>query len=277
MLASFSSFLPHETCYLFNNGLMWLHGLSDGAIAIAYYAIPLELLYFTRNRRDLPFPLVFIAFGVFILGCGTTHIMKVVTLWIPAYWLSGSIKAITAIASVGTAILTLYIIPRALTLRSPVELENLNRQLSGEIRERRAAEAEVIKSRAAMLRHERIRVADQLASGIAHDLNNTLNVVRLRLNLIEHDAEFAQKHRASLQAMDRAVHDATRRWHECRNWQSLVSSLLTTSSRSKRSSLKLSIWPAPASRDDRPLKDIASPSSSTSPMTFPPCAASSRI
>jgi hypothetical protein len=70
-----------------------------------------------------------------------------------------------------------------------------------EIRERRAAEAEVIKSREAMICHERIRVADQLAS--AHDLNNRLNVVRLRLNLIDRDAEFAQKHMASLQAIDR--------------------------------------------------------------------------
>jgi two-component system, cell cycle sensor histidine kinase and response regulator CckA len=210
MSASFSSFLPHETCYLFNSGLIWLHGLSDSAIAIAYYAIPLELLYFTRNRRDLPFPLIFIAFGVFILGCGTTHVMEVVTLWVPVYWLSGSIKAITAIASVATAILTLYIIPPALALRSPAELENLNRQLSMEIRERRAAEAEVIKSRAAMIRQERIRVADQLASGIAHDLNNTLNVLVLRLNLIKRDTEFAQKHAASLQAIDLAVNDATR-------------------------------------------------------------------
>jgi len=210
MSGTFGSFLPHETCYLFNSGLIWLHGLSDSAIALAYYAIPLELLYFTRSRRDLPFPLVFIAFGVFILGCGTTHLMEVVTLWVPIYWVSGSIKAITAIVSVATAILTLYIIPRALALRSPAELESLNRQLSVEIRERRAAEAEVIKSREAMIRHERIRVADQLASGIAHDLNNTLNVVRLRLNLLQRDSEFAQKHMANLQAIDRAVNDGAR-------------------------------------------------------------------
>jgi hypothetical protein len=53
--------------------------------------------------------------------------MEVVTLWVPVYWLSGSIKPITAIASVATAILTLYVIPQALALRSPAELENLNR------------------------------------------------------------------------------------------------------------------------------------------------------
>lgn len=210
MLAAFGSFLPHETCYLFDSGLIWLHGLSDSAIALAYYAIPLELLYFTRSRRDLPFPMVFIAFGVFILGCGTTHIMEVVTLWVPIYWVSGSIKAFTAVVSVATAILTLYIIPRALALRSPAELENLNHQLSVEIRERRAAEAEVIKSRETMIRHERVRVADQLSSGIAHDLHNTLNVVRLRLNPIERDTEFAYKHKANLQAIDRAVNDGAR-------------------------------------------------------------------
>src|SRR5690349_5831042 len=63
------SFLPHATCYLFNSRLMWLHGASDGVIALAYYAIPLEILYFASRRRDLPFPMVFVAFAVFILGC----------------------------------------------------------------------------------------------------------------------------------------------------------------------------------------------------------------
>jgi len=190
--------------------LIRLHGFSDSAIALAYYAIPLELLYFIRHRRDLPFPLVFVAFGIFILGCGTSHVMEVITLWYPAYWFAGGIKAITAVASVATAVLTLFVIPKALALRSPAELENLNRQLNDEIRERRLAEAEVIRSREALVRQERIRVAGQLTSGIAHDLNNTLNVVKLRLNIIGHDSAVGTSHGKSLQAIERAINDAAR-------------------------------------------------------------------
>jgi hypothetical protein len=64
-----------------NSGLIWLHGIPDSAIALAYFAIPLELVYFMRQRRDLPFPAIVWAFAIFILGCGTTHVMEVVTLW----------------------------------------------------------------------------------------------------------------------------------------------------------------------------------------------------
>jgi signal transduction histidine kinase/CheY-like chemotaxis protein len=207
---STASFLPHESCYLFNRGLILLHAVSDSSIALAYYAIPLELLYFARRRRDLPFRLVFAAFGVFILGCGTTHLMEVITLWYPVYWVSGTIKAITAIASVATAVLTFYIIPQGLALRSPAELEDLNRKLKAEINERRQAEAEVIRSREALVRQERIRVAGQLASGIAHDLNNTLNVVRLRLNIIGRDPVVQNRHADGLHSIDRAIEDAAR-------------------------------------------------------------------
>ena len=53
------------------------------AIALAYFAIRLELVYFMRQRRDLPFPAIVWAFVIFILGCGTTHVMEVVNALVP--------------------------------------------------------------------------------------------------------------------------------------------------------------------------------------------------
>jgi hypothetical protein len=37
---------------------------------------------------------MFVCFAVFIIACGTTHIMEIVNIWHPTYWLSGIIKAI---------------------------------------------------------------------------------------------------------------------------------------------------------------------------------------
>src|SRR5690348_5492192 len=153
------SFLPHATCYLFNSRLMWLHGASDGVIALAYYAIPLEILYFASRRRDLPFPMVFVAFAVFILGCGTTHLMDVVTLFYPFYWAAGGVKAITAAASLATAVGLTFVLPQALSMRDARELEDLNQRLVEEVRERAKVEKEVLKSRDLLIRQERMRVA----------------------------------------------------------------------------------------------------------------------
>ena len=99
-----NDFMPHGYCYMWNQRLVWLHVVSDVLIALAYLSIPITLVYFLRKRRDLPFNWMFACFGVFILACGTTHVMEVWTLWHATYWLSGVVKAVTAAASVPTAI-----------------------------------------------------------------------------------------------------------------------------------------------------------------------------
>ena len=133
-------YIPHGHCYLWQPGLLWLHVLSDVFIALAYYSIPLLLIYFIRQRKDVPFKSIFILFSLFILSCGTTHVMSIWTLWYPAYWLSGLIKAITAIISLYTAFKLIPILPQALALRSPKELEAANQALAREIDNRQQAE-----------------------------------------------------------------------------------------------------------------------------------------
>ena len=134
------SFIPHGHCYLWKPWLVGLHVVSDSLIALAYYSIPVSLVYFVNKRRDLPFDWIFLLFGAFIVACGTTHILEVWTLWHPNYWLSGFIKAITAVISLCTAVLLVPLIPKALALPSPAQLEAANRQLEQEIKERIGAE-----------------------------------------------------------------------------------------------------------------------------------------
>jgi PAS domain S-box-containing protein len=135
-------FIPHGHCYLWQTNLVGLHILSDGLIALAYYSIPIMLLYFVRQRQDTPFQKVFFLFGAFIIACGTTHLMDIWTLWFPTYWLSGGIKAITALISIYTASELVLLIPSALTLPSPAQLMAANQALENEIDDRQRAENE---------------------------------------------------------------------------------------------------------------------------------------
>ncbi|WP_445250415.1 PAS domain S-box protein, partial [Microcoleus sp. OTE_8_concoct_300] len=129
-------------CYLWQTNLVGLHILSDGLIALAYYSIPIMLIYFVRQRQDTPFQKVFFLFGAFIIACGTTHIMDIWTLWFPTYWLSGGIKAITALISIYTATELVLLIPSALALPSSAQLIVANQALEKEIHERKRAENE---------------------------------------------------------------------------------------------------------------------------------------
>ncbi|MDD2759802.1 MAG: PAS domain-containing protein [Methylomonas sp.] len=116
-------FMPHGYCLSWTPSLLWLHVVSDAAVVLAYYSIPLTLAYFVKKRRDLPYPWLFAMFGLFIVACGTTHLLSIVMIWQPWYWLDGLVKAFTAIISVATAYMAYRIVPQALTLRSPAQLQ----------------------------------------------------------------------------------------------------------------------------------------------------------
>ena len=128
-----SQYIPHGHCYLWQTKLIGLHILADSFIAIAYYSIPIILIYFIRQVDELPFKDIFILFSAFILSCGTTHLGEIWTLWHPNYWILGILKAITALISLYTALSLIPLIPKAINLPSPKDIFRLNEQLQEQI------------------------------------------------------------------------------------------------------------------------------------------------
>jgi PAS domain S-box-containing protein len=141
--AKSAEFMPHGYCYLWNPALVWLHVISDALITVSYYCIPLSLIYLLRRRHDLPFNWIFAMFGLFILGCGTTHLMEIWTVWHASYFTAGVVKAITAAVSVATAIALIPLVPKAIALPSPEQLRAVNWQLQGQIAEKERIEQEL--------------------------------------------------------------------------------------------------------------------------------------
>ena len=112
-----TDFLPHQYCYLRKPGMVWTHVIADSLIGVAYIAISGTLVYLAhKGRRDIPFHWMFLVFGSFIVACGTTHFMEVLTVWIPVYVLSASVKVITALVSVAAAVLLPFTVPEILAV-----------------------------------------------------------------------------------------------------------------------------------------------------------------
>jgi signal transduction histidine kinase len=178
MLATLSEWLfdtnglaPHGYCLLWEPGLIWLYAISDTAIALAYFSIPLALVIVGRKRCDLVFRPLLWLFAAFILLCGTTHWLDLLTLWSPLYGLQGFVKAATAIASVLTAASLWWFLPHFLSLPSAEQLH--------------AAHAALIESNERLAHAQKLESLGQLTGGIAHDFNNVLQVIVGSLDIIQ--------------------------------------------------------------------------------------------
>jgi PAS domain S-box-containing protein len=175
MLASLRSFfnseafMPHGHCYLWRADILWLHVISDTLIALAYFMIPLSLIYLVRKRSDLAFNWIFVLFASFIVACGITHIFGVWTIWNADYALAGVIKLATALVSVSTAVILWPLMPKIIELPGVAQYKAMCDRLEQEIAERQKVQNELER------RQNQLRlIINQLPVSIAY-LDRDLN------------------------------------------------------------------------------------------------------
>ena len=129
MLGLFQSdFMPHGFCIKWSSDLLNFYVVSDALIFLAYTYIGISLILFAKSHKQLEWNMLLWLFAAFILACGVTHLMDIVTFWLPFYWVDATLKGITAIVSVGTV---LYLAPRLsmlLNIHSHAEFEIVNEE-----------------------------------------------------------------------------------------------------------------------------------------------------
>jgi signal transduction histidine kinase/ActR/RegA family two-component response regulator len=208
-LFSSANFMPHGHCFLWQPATLWLNVGSDGLIAASYFAIPVALYYYVRHRKEeIPYVWMPLMFAAFIFLCGGTHIMEIWTVWDPVYRAEGALKLLTGLVSFATTLSLIWIMPRAMLLQTPrqlqievaartAELAEVNAQLRAEIAARVAAE-------------EQLRVADrrkdEFLATLAHELRNPLAPIRNALKLLDSTGVEESKRQWGAKVISRQVH-----------------------------------------------------------------------
>ena len=126
-----SDFLPHGTCLLWKWPLILTIIAGDASVACAYFLIPFLLrkaalkgvINLSRDARR-----ALVDFAMFILFCGGGHVIYIILLWHPRYWLG-------ALWTLGTAFYSwrCYLRIRKHTgayiklLNEPIDYDNLKK------------------------------------------------------------------------------------------------------------------------------------------------------
>jgi len=174
-----SNYLPHRYCYLAQPGLVWTNVATDSLIAASYAVIFGGLMSIAWKLRDLAslrsYLWIFVAFGTFILACGVTHAMEIVTVWLPLYPLSATVKVICAAASVPTAILFTWSAPALVaTMRRYFEMLSTTQQ-------------EKDQAMRALVAAEKLAIAGLISATISHEIKGPLQTAGDLLYLLSDD------------------------------------------------------------------------------------------
>lgn len=105
-------FVPHGYCLSWSPQLIWSMVAANAIIGLSYYSIPLGLMYFVRQHRELRFNWLLVMFSLFIFACGTTHFIDIINIWRPVYRLDAVVKILTATVSIMTAVALWPLLPK---------------------------------------------------------------------------------------------------------------------------------------------------------------------
>jgi signal transduction histidine kinase len=113
-----------------------------------------------------------VGFALFIVACGSTHLMEVVTTWIPMFWIDATTNVITAASS---AFVAFMFIRRASAITIGVN-DYADRLANTEREKRQMSES--------LLAAQKLEDWSRMSTVLAHEINNPLETIQNILYLI---------------------------------------------------------------------------------------------
>jgi signal transduction histidine kinase len=174
------SLMPHAVCWKQDPTLIWTMAISNAVTFLSYFTVFVLLFYLARKTRGAvarDWAFFLIGFGIFIVACGGTHLMEVITTWIPAFWIDAWINIVTAVFSAYVAI---EFTRKASSLGFGIN--DYARRLSD-------TESERARMQESLLAARKLEEWNRMAAVVSHEINNPLAAIGNLLFLIQLNPE----------------------------------------------------------------------------------------
>jgi signal transduction histidine kinase len=172
----YSPLMTHAVCWRQDQRLIWTMAITNAITFLSYFTICTTLFYLARKTgraiaRDWVFFLV--GFALLLVACGATHMMEVVTTWIPYFWIGAWTNVVTAFVS---GCVALHLIRRAPDLSAGITV--YAQRLTDAQREKAEIEGSLLAAR-------RLEEWNQMSAVVTHEINNPLAAIQNFMFLIE--------------------------------------------------------------------------------------------
>jgi signal transduction histidine kinase len=172
--------MPHAVCWAGAPKLIWTMVITNFVTFLSYVSICASLLYLARRTRRViarDWAYFVVGFALFIVACGSTHLLEVLTTWVPVFWIDAGTNIVTALLSAYVAIM---LIKRASAIGFAIC--DYSDRLANAEEEKRAIEEKLLSAR-------KLEDWSRLSTVIAHEIGNPLEAIQNMLYLITTDPE----------------------------------------------------------------------------------------
>jgi signal transduction histidine kinase len=176
--------MPHAVCWRADPHLIWVMVVANAVTFLSYLTICLTLLYLVRRTRGAiarDWAWFVVGFALFIVACGSTHLMDVVTTWIPWFWIDASANVITAILS---ALVAIVLIKRAMAIG--FSINDYAARLAD-------TEKEKLRMQESLLGAKKLQDWSRMSTMVTHEIANPLESVQNLLYLIRSSANVSDE------------------------------------------------------------------------------------
>lgn len=161
--------MPHAVCWAASPKLIWTMVVTNAITFLSYLTICFTLLYLARRTsrviaRDWAYFMT--GFALFIVACGSTHLLEVITTWVPAFWVDAWTNIITATLS---AYIAIVLIKRVKRIAFGIN-DYADRLSNTELEKQQMQES--------LLAAQKLEEWSRMSATVSHEIRNPLEAIQ---------------------------------------------------------------------------------------------------